>query len=112
MAGCAWVELALFCGADCWAEACCTETKSTAVAASKKNRTIRRFTAILPSEFPVRLLNHRLQRKSPGNAFQPRSNINPREPAVIAGLFANCWERTTEAFSEADEMALVTNRRT
>lgn len=64
LADCACVEVALLCGAACWAEAWGIEPISAEADISKRNLA-KRFTAILLSEIPAVLLNHRSARKSP-----------------------------------------------
>jgi len=71
------------------AEACCTETKSAGMDASKKIRT-NGFTVILHEKSPVKILNHKLQIKSPQIAFEIVSKSIWCRPTTFAGFFSCC----------------------
>ncbi len=107
LAACVWVELALFCGAACIAEACCTDTKSAGVPASKRHRTIR-FTALLPREIPCEAIESQVAEKVSENRFQSVPRINRRRPAVIAELLFFGCDKNRETSHGSTERARLT----
>jgi hypothetical protein len=72
---CGWAEFAFSCGANCMAGACLTETKSTNVEASKRNRTIL-FTTILLREISREFIQSQVGEKVSGNCVPDVLGIN------------------------------------
>lgn len=105
------VEVALLCGAACWAEAWGIEPISAKADISKRNLA-KRFTAILLSEILAVLLNHRSPRKSPEfgtlgyQESTGRDRLSRRNSLSIGVDFEGAGESTMRAALSAELHAL------